>query len=135
MAVGGQGVNFERLQSQALSASEFQRGNAQRTALDRLRLLLGRAAQFTDTQKRRDLFGGTPDSTPFGADKFFQRQREGTETLKLRQFLGGKVPNATPRSVQGIQNFGSQFNTEPVPQQGRERRDLFRRRIAPGRTF
>jgi len=77
------------------------------------------------------------------ADGFFQRQRDKIEQLKLRQFLAGKEPNATPRSVQGLENYGTDPNAPLGPRTIEEADELarFRGRVAPqrpvppGRTF
>ncbi len=143
---GGSPLNFDQLQADQLfeqQAAERQggfaniSGNARRSAFDRLQLLLKRSASFDRSQQgpqfsRGPAALGTSDP---GLHGFAQRKNEEVERLKLQQFLSGKVPSDfTPRaSVASLENFGSQLNTQPIPRQGEEQRDLFRSRISPGR--
>lgn len=144
--VGQAPLNFDKLQADLLAEQQTAErqggfsntsGRTQQTALQRLQLLLRRSADATRREQLPRGLGapaalGTADP---GLHDFAQRQNEDVERMKLQQFLAGKVPSEGTPSIRGLENFGSQLNTEPIPEQGQEQRDLFRRRIAPGRTF
>lgn len=114
-------LNLDRLQADAISSSSFTRDSANRRALERLRLLLGRKADRSEAEGRQNLFGtGGILDNPRG-DKFFAGQREGVESLGLQQFLKGETPSTTPTvstpfatssAMQALRKVGSQLSSQ-----------------------
>ncbi len=134
--VGGAPLNFDRLQADLLAEQQTAQrqggfsnttGRTQQKALERLQLILGRSADFEDQSRQRNVQPGGGSRGPAalgtaspGFHDFAQRQNESIERMKLQQFLAGQVPSSgIPRaadpSVIGLENFGSQFNTEAIP--------------------